>query len=332
MDFKSMKDDLLKEVNKIKEKTLNYKDQKSRSMGLGSLGEPETVFVRKFRWTMRALDLDPHYMKKVEFDFAKKLIHFEAMEVVFPGSKDIQIQAWLESDLSKETLVFTTYDGCGKPLYQYNFSHLEVVSDKANFDYSVSDESTRNVTLSYKDYERVFHAGPEKPVVVKKGYDWRLRLAGDFVGVEYDVKVEARPTLEIEETEINFLNSKTWIPGKAHWTDITFTFDRQHDMELLSTLVKGTKPVTLLLAMYSRGDSKLLETWELQGAKLISTSQVEDKFTIKVRYDSVRYHAAPKEGDKNEHGRSGNDQPKPRGECQPAGQVCSCEGGKTGLV
>jgi len=38
------------------------------------------------------------------------------------------------------------------------------------------------------------------------------------------VKVAARPNLSIEETEINFLNAKTWIPGKAAWETINVTY------------------------------------------------------------------------------------------------------------
>jgi len=38
------------------------------------------------------------------------------------------------------------------------------------------------------------------------------------------VKLAARPNLTIEETEINFLNAKMWIPGKGAWETITVTY------------------------------------------------------------------------------------------------------------
>jgi len=38
------------------------------------------------------------------------------------------------------------------------------------------------------------------------------------------VKLAARPNLTVEETEINFLHAKTWIPGKAAWETITVTY------------------------------------------------------------------------------------------------------------
>src|SRR6185437_3415185 len=37
-------------------------------------------------------------------------------------------------------------------------------------------------------------------------------------------KVASRPNYDIEETELNFLNAKTWIAGKLTWQSITATF------------------------------------------------------------------------------------------------------------
>ncbi len=37
-------------------------------------------------------------------------------------------------------------------------------------------------------------------------------------------KISARPNITIEDTELNFLNEKTWIPGKASWETITVTY------------------------------------------------------------------------------------------------------------
>lgn len=38
------------------------------------------------------------------------------------------------------------------------------------------------------------------------------------------VKVASRPDIAIEETPINFLNERTWIPGKPSWETITVTY------------------------------------------------------------------------------------------------------------
>ena len=38
------------------------------------------------------------------------------------------------------------------------------------------------------------------------------------------MELAARPNIEIEETELNYLNAKTWIPGKASWQTISVTY------------------------------------------------------------------------------------------------------------
>lgn len=65
-------------------------------------------------------------------------------------------------------------------------------------------------------------------VVYKRKFRWTLEILGTggckFRVPPYFVKVAARPNLSFEETEINFLNDKTWIPGKASWEAITVTY------------------------------------------------------------------------------------------------------------
>jgi len=65
-------------------------------------------------------------------------------------------------------------------------------------------------------------------VVFKRKFRWTLEIGGNgkcrFRVPPYFVKVAARPNISFEETEINFLNDKTWIPGKASWEAITVTY------------------------------------------------------------------------------------------------------------
>ena len=66
-------------------------------------------------------------------------------------------------------------------------------------------------------------------VVFKRKFRWTLEVAGGsgncaFYVPAYFVKVAARPNLSFEETEINFLNDKTYIPGKVTWESITVTY------------------------------------------------------------------------------------------------------------
>lgn len=65
-------------------------------------------------------------------------------------------------------------------------------------------------------------------VIHKRKFRWTFevnREGGDGFRVPASfVKMAARPNLAIEETEINFLNAKTFIPGKGTWEQITITY------------------------------------------------------------------------------------------------------------
>ena len=66
-------------------------------------------------------------------------------------------------------------------------------------------------------------------VVFKRKFRWTMEVSGGvgacaFYVPAYFVKVAARPNLSFEETEINFLNDKKYIPGKVTWESITVTY------------------------------------------------------------------------------------------------------------
>jgi hypothetical protein len=63
-------------------------------------------------------------------------------------------------------------------------------------------------------------------VIHKRKFRWTfhvVRQGRTSVPASF-VKVAARPNLNIEETEINFLNAKRFIPGKGTWETITVTY------------------------------------------------------------------------------------------------------------
>lgn len=133
---------------------------------------------------------------------------------------------------------------------------------------------------------------------------------------EHFVQVASRPSLSIEETEINHLNAKTWIPGKGSWETITVTYmDVAHDemrslWNWLATIYDFTDPVSLrqgerrdwdstgVLNMYD-GCGTLLEGWQLQ--RMFPTSiqfgdvdySSSDIATIELtlRYSDVKYRS-----------------------------------------
>jgi hypothetical protein len=63
-------------------------------------------------------------------------------------------------------------------------------------------------------------------LVFKRKYRWTFELKPYCTSAipEAFVKVASRPNLTIEETEINYLHGKMWIPGKATWETITVTY------------------------------------------------------------------------------------------------------------
>jgi len=61
--------------------------------------------------------------------------------------------------------------------------------------------------------------------IFKRKYRWTFSLAtscGDIPATV--VKVANRPQLDIDDTEINYLHGKMWIPGKASWQTTSVTF------------------------------------------------------------------------------------------------------------
>ena len=64
-------------------------------------------------------------------------------------------------------------------------------------------------------------------IVFKRKYRWTFEvkdICGGGKVPAHVVKLAARPNITIEETEINFLHAKTWIPGKGTWETISVTY------------------------------------------------------------------------------------------------------------
>jgi hypothetical protein len=130
-------------------------EAKPISMGIGKLADRNNEFVRKFRWTLEGNGLESDFIKKVKFYFELNHIHIEAYEIL--RNNRISIDEWLERDLSKESLLFTTYDASGNPIYSYKLDVLYPFSSCSEFDYNYSDISTKLVKLHYKYIEKTIH-------------------------------------------------------------------------------------------------------------------------------------------------------------------------------
>ena len=158
-------------------------------------------------------------------------------------------------------------------------------------------------------------------VVFKRKFRYTFEIQGfcnnqKNVVPEYFVKVASRPNLEIEETEINFLNGKMWIPGKASWQTMALTYidvahtEMQSLWNWLATMYDFTDPVNLrqgnrrdwdatgVLSMYD-GCGVLLEQWQLQHCwptaidfgDLDYSSSEEATIELTLRYWDVIYRS-----------------------------------------
>ena len=131
-------------------------------------------------------------------------------------------------------------------------------------------------------------------LVFKRKYRWTFRVKWNGKQIpEAFVKVANRPSLTIEQTEINYLHGKMWIPGKGTWETLTVSY---YDIagngvgasgmgtmwEWLTSVYDFTNPATLqqtsrrgrdgdqtgwaalgFLQMYD-GTGETMETWELR--------------------------------------------------------------------
>jgi hypothetical protein len=129
------------------------------------------------------------------------------------------------------------------------------------------------------------------------------------------VKMAARPNISIEETEINFLNGKTYIPGKGTWETVTVTYydvsgdDNMPLWDWLADVYNFTDPLGLqqnarrncyagigICTMYT-GCGDPMERWTLGDCwpqavnfgELDYSSSEEATVEVTVRYGNVSY-------------------------------------------
>lgn len=134
------------------------------------------------------------------------------------------------------------------------------------------------------------------------------------------VKVDARPNLKIEETEIDYLSSKSWIPGKQAWKEISATiFDHDSASEEMKSIYKllkemydfsseenknkpFTRNLTGVLELLD-GCGIPMETWHLNKMFVTSVNFGELDYSssecitidLRIRYESVNHtdHCKP---------------------------------------
>ena len=159
-----------------------------------------------------------------------------------------------------------------------------------------------------------------KNLVFKRKFRWTfevVELCGNQNIPAHYVKVASRPNLTIDETEINYLNAKTWIPGKASWETITVTYidvatqDLKPLYDWLASVYNFSNPITLemgsrrgdyngvgILYLYD-GCGMPLEKWVLQDMwpQAVNWGDLDyaasDEVTVELtlRYSQVYYES-----------------------------------------
>lgn len=155
-------------------------------------------------------------------------------------------------------------------------------------------------------------------IIYKRKFRWTFKIEKVCNNTTVDdsfVKLAARPNLTIEETEINRLNAKGWIPGKASWETITITYYDVATIEnaglwkWLASVYDFTDPVKLKMGSMRRdyaargvlklydGCGALIETWVLDDmwpqainfGELDYSSSEEVNIELTLRYSQVTY-------------------------------------------
>lgn len=255
------------------------------NMSMGQLGHPSTVFARKFRWTLEGENLPPSFVKNVSIDYNRCRVKFEYYDVATENGSFHALQ-WANSLRPTETLTFTTYDGCGNWLYRSVFSSLYITEHSSDFDYNSSEISCQQITVGYAgikneyaSYQPLEPIKPEPSTVKfcdKTTWSAVFKSAGTELCRTDCLTLNSRPQVDIEEVEINFLNSKAFLPGKAKWQPLKIDIDDN----LINQLANWT--FTAFLTLW--GDGKELETWELQNAWI-----EKDSTTTMLNFDSAVY-------------------------------------------
>jgi hypothetical protein len=101
-------------------------------------------------------------------------------------------------------------------------------------------------------------------LIFKRKYRWTFEVKwnGKKIGKNF-VKLASRPNLTVEETEINYLHGKMYIPGKASWETITVTY-----YDVARSVGNGmTDLYSWLASIYNFQDqgSKMMQQTTIQG-------------------------------------------------------------------
>ncbi len=181
--------------------------EKLPNMGMGKLSG--AVFARQFRWTLKNDHFIEYVVHSVKVDHCSQTLEIVFFDLQTDESPFAALK-WL-SDLKNrvikgedETLLLTTYDGCGVPLYGIKFSGLRLENHTMELDYDNSDTINRKATLRYDREGIGLHK--TNPTIMKP-------INPTLFNERMSNWMKKNPKA-FDETKINFLNSACYIPGR----------------------------------------------------------------------------------------------------------------------
>ena len=152
-------------------------------------------------------------------------------------------------------------------------------------------------------------------IVFKRKFRWTLYImdpnTGEMIVPRMFVKTATRPQVNIEETEIDFLNQKQWIPGANNWQTTTVTaWNVQQDdagqalydyigqlyNQSNQALMPAHSKANFILELWD-GCGNLIEGWKMKEGFITSlkfgeldyTSSEEVDIEMDIRYTNIEY-------------------------------------------
>lgn len=155
-------------------------------------------------------------------------------------------------------------------------------------------------------------------LIFKRKFRFTLELqdiCGSLSVPRHFVRTAARPSVEIDETELNFLNAVTWLPGKARWQTMTVTYldvataDMAPLYSWLASVYDFTDPINMYMGSQRQdytatailklwdGCGQLLEKWTMLDVwpKAINFGELDYnssdllEIELTMRYSQVKY-------------------------------------------
>lgn len=166
-----------------------------------------TKFIKKHQWILKADHLSEHLQKNVKLDVFNQEIVFER----YMMDEKNWSQSWLinmkDGRYKNETITMSHFNGKGKQIALKTFHDLTVFGHKCYFDYDVFETATDTI---YVKYDKMIEY---KPVICSTTgiVHWAIDRDEEITDVEVN-----------EETEINYLGNKSWVPWRLDPYDPNF--------------------------------------------------------------------------------------------------------------